>query len=337
MNKSAAGLLPCDEKITLQKWIKVWLYEYKINDLRPSTLERYCGVFKNYILNSQIGMKKLKDLKAANLQAFYNSLINDKAKSPNIVKTINKLLKTGLNQAIKEHYLIFNPCDNVTLPKLPPKKEIQIFTIEEEKAFIKSLADHRNRALFILVLGTGLRIGEVVALKWSDIDLKNCELKVQRTFKRVHLINNKSSSHKTAVIEQQPKTINSIRTVNIPSTVVEELKRHKTRQLAEKLKAGEIYKDNDLVFPNEVGEPTDSRNLTRSYARALNKANIPYKNFHAMRHTFATRLFERDVPLKSVQKLLGHSSIKITSDIYTHVLPDEKIKAVDKLNDLFVL
>lgn len=146
MNKSAAGLLPCDEKITLQKWIKVWLYEYKINDLRPSTLERYCSVFKNYILNSQIGMKKLKDLKAANLQTFYNSLINDKAKSPNIVKTINKLLKTGLNQAIKERYLIFNPCDNVTLPKLPPKKEIQIFTVEEKKAFIKSLTDHRNRA-----------------------------------------------------------------------------------------------------------------------------------------------------------------------------------------------
>jgi len=122
------------------------------------------------------------------------------------------------------------------------------------------LADHRNRALFILVLGTGLRIGEVVALKWSDIDLKNCELKVQSTFKRVDLINNKSSSHKTAVIEQQPKTINSIRTVNIPSNVVEELKRHKTRQLEEKLKAGEIYKDNDLVFPNEKIKAVDKLN-----------------------------------------------------------------------------
>lgn len=335
VNKSAAGLLSSDEKVTLQQWIKTWLYEYRINDLRPSTLDRYCGVFQNYILNSEIGMMKLKSLKTSNLQTFYNSLINDQNKSPNIIKTINKLLKTGLNQAVKEHYIIFNPCDNVTLPKLPPKKEIQIFTVEEEIAFIKSLVTHRNRALFILVLGTGLRIGEVVALKWSDIDFKNCELKVQRTFKRVHLRNNESSSNKTAIIEQEPKTINSIRTVSIPSNIIEELKRHKTRQLEEKLKAGETYVDNNLVFPNEIGEPTDARNLTRSYARALKKANIPYKNFHAMRHTFATRLFERKVELPAVQKLLGHSSIKITSDIYTHVLPDIKIKAVDTLNDLF--
>ncbi|MFL0195004.1 hypothetical protein ACJDU8_05355 [Clostridium sp. WILCCON 0269] len=92
-------------------------------------------------------------------------LTDDENKNPNIIKTINKLLKTGLNQAVKEHYIIFNPCDNVTLPKLPPKKEIQIFTVEEEIAFIKSLLNHRNRALFILVLGTGLRIDEVVALK----------------------------------------------------------------------------------------------------------------------------------------------------------------------------
>ena len=284
MSKSAAGLLPCDEKITLQEWIKIWLYEYRINDLRPSTLERYCGIYKIYILNSPIGLKKLKDLKTANLQAYYNILIQEKHKTPNVIKNLNKLLKTGLNQAVKEHYIIINPCNSVTLPKLPPKKGIQIFTVEEEKKFIKSLSSHRNRALFMLALGTGLRQGEILALRWSDINFEENELKVQRTFKRVQLINRDNSKNKTELIVQEPKTKNSKRTIPIPSAIAAELKKHKIRQAEEKLKAGDIYVDNDLVFPNAIGEPTDAKNITRSYKRALKRADISYKNFHAMRH-----------------------------------------------------
>ncbi|MBP2033216.1 site-specific recombinase XerD [Clostridium algifaecis] len=99
--------------------------------------------------------------------------------------------------------------------------------------------------------------------------------------------------------------------------------------------AGEAYTDNDLIFPNQVGEPLDIRNLTKSYERVLKKANIPYKNFHSMRHTFATRLFEEDVPLKTVQELLGHADISTTANIYTHVMPKQKVKAVDKIDYLF--
>jgi integrase len=111
---------------------------------------------------------------------------------------------------------------------------------------------------------------------------------------------------------------------------------HKIRQNEERTAAGlGKYIDNDLVFPNEIGEPTDARNLTRSYKRVLDRAGIKYKKFHALRHTFATRLFERGVPLITVSKLLGHSDTSITADIYTHVMPEEKIKAIEKLNDLF--
>ncbi|OAA92949.1 tyrosine-type recombinase/integrase [Clostridium coskatii] len=338
MNKSAAGLLPCDEKITLQEWIKIWLYEYRINDLRPSSLAEYNSLYKNYILNSQIGMRKLKDLKSTNIQAYYNTLVKDKHKTPNTIKSINKMLKPAINQAVKENYIIINPCNNVILPKITDKKEIQIFTLEEEEKFLKSIQDHRNRALFILVLGTGLRIGEVVALKWSDIDFENNELKVQRTFKRVSKINIENpAENKTAIIEQEPKTKSSKRTIPVPLNIMEELKKHKKRQLEEKLKSGDIYVNNDLVFPNELGEPTDTRNLTRSYERALKKAKIDYRNFHALRHTYATRLFEADVPLKTVQELLGHADISTTANIYTHVLPKQKIKAVDRINHLFAL
>jgi integrase len=337
-NKYDTGLLPSDAKITLQQWFKIWLYEYRINDLRPSTLERYDGIYRNYIKNSNIGMMKLKDLRTANIQAYYNTLVKDHDKTPDTIKTINKILKAALSQAIKENYITMNYCNNVILPKVGPKDEIEIFTIEEQYQFISSLDNHRNRALFILVLGTGLRIGEVVALKWSDIDFQASELNVQRTFKRVAKLNNiDKEENRTEIIEQLPKTKYSERTIPIPSSIIKELKAHKKRQNEEKIKAGEVYINNDLVFPNELGEPTDTRNLSRSYERALNRAGIAHKKFHALRHTYATRLFENDVPLKTVQILMGHSNIKITADIYTHVMPEEKIKAVEKINKLFAL
>jgi hypothetical protein len=98
------------------------------------------------------------------------------------------------------------------------------------------------------------------------------------------------------------------------------------RQNSKKAKIGEVYVDNDLVFPTEVGEPTDARNLTRSYKRLLDRHDIAYKKFHALRHTFATRLFERGIPMITVSKLLGHADTSITAEIYTHVLPEQKTK-----------
>lgn len=218
--------------------------------------------------------------------------------------------------------------------EIKSKKEIEAFTVDEQTKFIKSLKKHRHKALIILVLGTGLRIGEVLALRWSDIDFDDSTVSISKIFKRVHLVNT-NSEKKTEILELEPKTKSSKRTIPIPLKVLKELKSHKSRQAIEKLSAGEIYNDNNLVFPNEMGEPTDTRNLTRSYERALKKADIKYKNFHTLRHTYATRLFESGVPLKTVQVLLGHSNIKTTADIYTHVMPNEKIKAVEKLNKLF--
>lgn len=330
--KNSLGLITTDDKMTLQEWVHTWLTEYKVNDSRPSTLERYMGIYRNYIENTMLGIIKLKDLKSSHIQAYYNSLIKNKNKSAETIRFINKLAKAALNQAQKEQYILLNPCQYVALPKLSSeKKEIEVFSPEEQKLFIKSLEYHRLRTLFKLAFGTGLRQGEILALKWSDIDLEKNELKVARTFKRVAKIGD-TEGNKTEIIEQTPKTKYSFRSVPIPSVLISELKEHKKRQNEEKLKAGEIYINNDLVFCNELGNPIDARNLVRSYERALKKANIPYRKFHALRHTYATRLFENNVPLKTVQVLLGHSSIQITSNIYTHVLPTEKVKAVDALN-----
>lgn len=334
-SKQTFGLIPVDEKITLQEWINIWLTQYKINDSRPATLERYYGIYKNYIKNSEIGVIKLKDLKASNLQAFYNGLIKNKNKSANTIKSLHKVLKAGINQAQKEQYIILNPCNYVTLPKVEERQEVQTFSIEEQKLFLAFLYNekYRLRTLFKLDLGTGLRLGEIIALRWSDIDFNSNQIKISKTFKRVSKLDT-SNGNKTEIIEQAPKTKYSARTIPIPTSLIFELKEHKKRQLEEKFKARDAYTDNNLVFANELGEPIDARNLSRSYQRVLKRANIPYRKFHALRHTFATRLFEKGVPLKTIQKLLGHSRLEITANIYTHVHIEEELKAVELLNDI---
>ena len=328
--KNILGLSTSDGKLTVQQWVKTWLEEYKMNECRPSTMDRYIGIYRNYIENTNLGIIKLKDLKPLTLQNYYNELIRKKNKTPDTIKTINKVVSGAIRQAQKEQLIFNNPCLFVTFPKNETKSEVMTFTFEEQKLFLKCIEDSRDRGIFNLALGSGLRLGELLGLKWSDIDFFNNEIKVSRSIKRVKCFDNDSSC-KTKIIEQLPKTKYSERKIPIPKATINELKRHRSIIAQEKLKAGDIYNDNNLVFPNVLGGYIDARNLTKRYKAILKRANIPYRKFHALRHTYATRLFENGVPLKVIQVLLGHSSMDITANIYTHVLPKEKIRAVDVL------
>lgn len=124
-NKYSSGILPSDDKMTLKDWVRIWLYEYRINDLKPSSLSVYDGVYRNYIENSSIGNIKLKDIKSSNLQAFFNFLTREENKDASVLKNINKVLRPCLSQAVKEQYLAFNPCNGVTLPKVKSKKKLR--------------------------------------------------------------------------------------------------------------------------------------------------------------------------------------------------------------------
>lgn len=178
--KNNAGLLPSDDKITLQQWFYTWLFDFRINDLKPSSFERYEGIYRNYIKDSTIGKKKLFDLRAADIQGYYNSLIEE-GKTPNSIKTLNKYLKACLSEALKQNYINKNYCALVTLPKIKESNDITVFTLEEQQKFINILNGHRLKALFIFALGTGLRVGELLALKWSDINFNNNTVSVNKS------------------------------------------------------------------------------------------------------------------------------------------------------------
>jgi integrase len=277
-------------------------------------------------------------LKSIQIQRYYNKLF-DNSISGNVIKNLNKLLKQFLNYAVDEGYLLKNPISGkkIVIPSekdATDTKEVEIFTNDEIDSLKKVLEGHRLKGLILIALGTGLRQGELLALKWEDIDINNNEIKVQKTIKRVTLIEN-DGSRKTEVILQPPKSKNSNRTVPIPSSLIPIIKEHELLQKQEKLKAGPFYTDDKFVFPTVTGNPINVKNLFKSYKALLAKAKIKHKKFHALRHTYATKLFEAGVPLKTVQILLGHSDMSITADIYTHVMPKQKTNAVEKLNSLF--
>ncbi|WMJ79573.1 site-specific integrase [Clostridium sp. MB40-C1] len=324
---------------TLGTLMHIWLFEVVrvSNKIKPSSFQRYEGIYRNYVKNSEIYGLKVSDLKGIQLQRYYNSLYEN-GKSSNVIKNLNKLLKTFFNYAIDEGYILRNPCSGkkIVIPggNEHKEKEISIFSNNEIHALKNILGGHRLKALILLALGTGLRQGELLGLKWADINMTNMELKVERSIKQVNIISaDGSKEYKTIV--QSPKSKNSIRTVPIPSSLIPILKTHATLQKQERFKAGASYIETDFIFTTELGKTIDAKNLTRSYQRLLKKAKIKYKKFHSLRHTYATKLFEANVPLKTVQTLLGHSSISITADIYTHVMPKEKNEAVEKLNSLF--
>lgn len=314
-----------------------WLFEVQKLKVKPSSFERYEGIYRNYIVNSEIYGIKINDIKAIQLQRYYNKLYKD-GKSSNVIKNLNKLLKTFFSYAVDEGYLIKNPCSGkkIVIPDNEGREEqkIEVFTNEEIKILEKCLEGHRLKALILLALGTGLRQGELLGLQWKDIDLENKELKVQRSVKQVAVIGEDGSKEYKTII-QTPKTKNSIRTVPIPSSLIPVLEEQDRLQKQDRLKAGPSYIKSGFVFTTELGNTINSRNLIRSYERLLKRADIPYRKFHSLRHTYATKLFEADVPLKTVQTLLGHSDISITANIYTHVMPKEKIDAAEKLNSLF--
>jgi len=332
------GLAISYNKIKLGDFLHTWLFDVlRLSEMKPSTFDRYEGLYRNYIKHSWLNNILVCETRSIIIQRYYNECY-EAGISSKTIRTIHKLLRYFFNYCIAEDYLIKNPCFKLTIPgtiEEKKSKEMDPFQDEEVIAIKQALKNNNIETAVLLCFGTGLREGELLGLSFDDVDLDIGELYVRKTLKRVKIIN-KDGKHKYMRLLQEPKTKESCRVIPIPSAIIKQLKSHIAKQKEKLIRNGIPYSPDKLLFTTDSLGFIDDRNLLRAWQRVLKKANIRYRNFHTIRHTYATKLFENGIPLKTVSILLGHSDIKITANIYTHVMPREKEKAAETLNHLLL-
>lgn len=312
-------------KVTVKKWLSDWLENYKSIKLKPTTYDCY-EMFINKTICPVIGDILLQELKPETVQNFYNKIYNKgNSLSSATVKKIHIILKSALNQAVTNGLIIKNPANKPELP-VAKKKDIKVFTLDEQKAFEKYAIEYRLYPAFITNLDTGLRMGELLALTWDDIDLEKKQLYVNKNVVMA-VDRTQSDTHKSIIPQDSTKTENSNRVIPLTKRVLSMLKELKLKQQTV----------SNIVFCNQKGGYMLPRNYERTFQKIIKKANIETCNVHTLRHSFATRLFENNVAAKTVSELLGHSSVAVTLNIYTHVLPNKKTEAVEILDSINVL
>ena len=322
-----------EDKLTVSDWFYSWLFDYRKQDLKPKSFQRYHWIYKNYIENTDFGNIKLNDLRTTHLQRHYKKLL-DNGVTPTTIRQINTNLKTCLNEAERQGYIQKNWCKLVTLPKKEDNKEVKVLTKQEQEKFLEAIKGHELELLYIVALGTGLRIGEILGLKWSDIDFKNNELHVNRSLQKAAIYED-DKIVRYEVQETTPKTKNSLRTIPVPQNIIKKLIAHKKEQNELILLLQEEYDNKNYVFCNKLGKPIEDKRPGRNLKTILTSISIEPIKFHALRHTYATRLFEAGIPPKTVQHLMGHSDIETTMNIYTHVMKEQKLEAIEKINNIF--
>lgn len=325
-------------KVTLSQWLDTWMDEYKRGSIRPTTYSSYEYIIRVH-LKKGLGAALLKDLKPEQVQAFYNSK-KESGLSSRTVRYIHVVLHEALEQAIMNNLIVRNVTDATKLPK-QDDKEMRVLTQDEQKKFMDTLTNERLKALFILDLAAGLRRGELLGLRWCDVDLKEGFIDIKQTLSRIKTnFDEESTEKKTEIIIQKPKTKKGERGIPLLANIVTMLKEHKKRQVDDlKLLGWNEVKIKEqttkgLVFISELGGHIEPRNLTRKFYKLIKASGIDKANFHSLRHTFATRGVESGIDIKVMQDLLGHEDISTTSR-YTHSLMEAKRISIDKMSGLF--
>lgn len=328
-----------DNKQLFGTFVCNWLFDVHCINIKPSSKERYEGIYRNYIKSSPVSDIKLRNLSTKHIQDYYNSLIK-KGKSVNVIKNINKVIAPSIRYAFDTNKIIKDFSKSVVLPKenettkLNKVSDVQPFSLKEQQNFIAAIADHELEVLFLTALNTGMRQGELLALTWSDVNFKDNTITVTKSIKLVSDVT-KEGRKSSKFIVQTPKSVAGNRTITIPEFLTKRLEKYQLQQKELRLKLSNLYDDHTLVFCNMFGRYLDSSNVRKKFKKVLSDNGIRERKFHDLRHTYATRLFELGEDPKTVQTLLGHSSLSMTLDTYTHVLEGLKKKAASKLNDLY--
>ena len=301
----------------LSEWIR-----FKENNIRPKTSQDYYRLLDKYVYPGFIGIY-MKDLDTRSMNLFYRNLV-DQQVGFRTVRYLNSILRVAFKDAISQGIIPSNPTNGVILPRWT-KKEMHALDQNEVQRFLKIAKDSRFFYVYYLAILTGMRLGELMGLRWSDIDFQNQVISISR---QAQAIKGKG------ILFSEPKTRSGIRKIRVQPNTIEALLQQKEKIQQMKTSAGRKWIENDLVFPSTIGTPMASYHLRKDFFRLLSIAGLPRIRFHDLRHTAATLMINHGVPIIVISKMLGHSKPSVTLDFYGHcsvAMQDEASKIMDSV------
>lgn len=339
LQEQKQGILATGPNQKLGDFLNWWLEEVHKNTIRQSSYLSYRGMLNNHIL-PELGHIQLRKVTTRQIQTLYNKKLKEKL-APSTVHIMHAVLHGAMDRAVKLHYISYNPANGVSLPSPEPQRESQALTLEQARHLLKVARGNRLEAFVALALTTGMRHGELTALRWSDITFGS-----ETEAGSIYIHRTVAYRGQYKFVEGDPKTKKSIRTVPFAPAIYGIMETHRQRQNEMKHKAGTNWKDQDLVFTNRNGGFLKDNATMRTFYKLIDKANsvpdesgnrivIPRIHIHDLRHTAATLWQSQGISEKVAQELLGHSNVEMTRIIYTHVIPSMQKEAAEKINSLF--
>lgn len=314
------GVAALDARQTVRDYLTLWIRS-EIYRVKRGSARRYEREVRLHLIPG-LGRIVLSKLTAQHISAFYARDLERGSTSTRVAYT-HRVLHAALEDSFRMGVVQRNVADLVDPPRTP-KRQMAVYSEQQARALLRAAVGDRLEALCILVLATGIREGELLALTWSDVNLERARLTTTMTLQ--HYPGEKAT-------REEVKTSHSERVIALPNSVVVALQAHRERQDEERARLGEAWSDMDLVFPNTIGRPIDARSFQRRWwIKLVRKAGLPYIRFHDLRHTAATILLARGMPIKAVSEMLGHSSASITLNLYGHVLPHMQQQLADTMD-----
>ncbi len=318
-------------KQTLADYLEQWLRDTAYPNLTPRTYEGYEYNVRKYIIPT-IGKVLLTELKPQHLQRLYSDKLSSSGGkgglSSRTVQYIHNTLHKSLQDAVKTGILVRNPCDGVESPKVP-RHEMQTMSEADIHIFLELARSTPYYALFYTLLFTGMRRSEILALRWSDVDLLLCQVSVNRTMHQL-----RSGTYKGQVIFKQPKTAKARRLIALsPSTAIV-LREHREAQEKLRHSIDMMLSDDDLVFCQYDGKPYLPDSISHAWLRLARRSGLKGIRLHDARHSHASLMLKQGIHPKIVQERLGHASIETTLDTYSHVVPGLQQAAANRFDDI---
>lgn len=308
-----AGTYTEPKRMFLGQWLDIWLKEYT-GGIKPGTLKTYSDNVRLYI-KPALGAVRLCDLQPHDCQTFINRLpkagMRGKPLSPKTIKNIHGTLCKALSEAERVKYIAANPANGAILPKVT-REDIHPLEGDQINAFVQAIKGTPSEAIFFLAINTGMRLSEILGLRWSRVDLKKGTIKVD-----VQLLVKRGADTERRL---GPTKNGKPRTFKVAQSVVDLLKVVQRRQKENRLRAGSMWSNPlDLVFTDEAGSCIPHATIEHRYKRIVTALGLPERRFHDLRHTFATESIRYGVDLKTLSEMLGHYSVAFTMDTYGHV------------------